>query len=58
MKKGGSGGEHPSDEVLYGQQGLMMKGGSGVGRGGFRDDFWSRFGSDLAIAIRHEMGAN
>ena len=29
-----------------------------LGRGGFRDDFWSRFGSDLAIAIRHEMGAN
>ena len=32
--------------------------GRGLGRGGFRDDFWSRFGSDLAIAIRHEMGAN
>ena len=27
MKKGGSGGERPSDEVCYGQQRLMMKGG-------------------------------
>ena len=27
MKKGGSGGERPSNAVWYGQQGLMMKGG-------------------------------
>ena len=30
--KWGSEGERPSDEVLYGQQGLMMKGGSGGGK--------------------------